>query len=243
MTTREGFKRDLVLLMDESVRQNSASAADSMKDYRTRVRLLEAAGRVFAERGHDRATGREICELAGVNPAAINYHFGGKDKLYREVLLEADRRLLSPDVAKAATSDKARPEQKLEAFLAGSVRAMLSPSSESWGTKLFAREMTAPTKALYELMENDVPPNLRMLRQIVASMMDLAPNHPTAIRGFLLVISAATFVFQNQSILKSAIPELEITPGWVEKFVKDVNLFCIAGLRAIARRIRSAAQE
>jgi AcrR family transcriptional regulator len=210
---------------------------ESMKDYRTRIRLLEAAGRVFAEKGHDRATGREICELAGVNPAAINYHFGGKDELYKEALREADRRLLSPDVIRAALADGVPPERKLKAFLTASIRTLLSPSSESWGTKLIAREMTAPTKTLYELAESEMSPNLRILLHIVAQVMDLAPNNPAVIRGCLLVMSQNMFVFQNRPVLESIFPELKITPAWVERFARDVNLFCIAGLHAIAQEV------
>ncbi len=210
---------------------------ESMKDYRTRIRLLEAAGRVFAEKGHDRATGREICKLAGVNPAAINYHFGGKDELYKEALREADRRLLRPDVIKAVLVDKVPPERKLQIFLTASIRTVLSPSADSWGTKLIAREMTAPTKVLHELVENEMSPNLRILLQIVALVMDLPPNHPSVIRGCLSVMSQSMFVFQNRSVLESLFPELKITPTWVERFAKDVTLFCIAGLRAIAQEV------
>src|SRR5262245_16335507 len=52
----------------------------------TRQRLLEAAGKVFAEQGKD-APVRTILQKAGVkNIAAINYYFGDKDQLYEEVL-------------------------------------------------------------------------------------------------------------------------------------------------------------
>ena len=60
----------------------------------TRSRLIEAAGVIFSEMGFDRATGRQICDLARVNYAAVNYHFGGKAQLYVEVLREAHRRLI-----------------------------------------------------------------------------------------------------------------------------------------------------
>src|SRR6056297_739720 len=45
------------------------------------------ACRIFAERGVDRATGKEITEAAGVNVAEINHHFGGAAALYGEVLV------------------------------------------------------------------------------------------------------------------------------------------------------------
>ena len=48
----------------------------------TKARILEAAGNVFAQKGFEAGTVREICQLADVNLAAINYHFGDKRRLY-----------------------------------------------------------------------------------------------------------------------------------------------------------------
>ena len=45
----------------------------------TQLKLLEAAGRVFAEKGFQKATVREIVKAAGLrNIAAVNYYFGDK---------------------------------------------------------------------------------------------------------------------------------------------------------------------
>ena len=52
----------------------------------TRDRIIKAAERLFAERGDDHTSIRAIVAKARVNQAAINYHFDGKDGLYREVL-------------------------------------------------------------------------------------------------------------------------------------------------------------
>jgi TetR/AcrR family transcriptional regulator, regulator of cefoperazone and chloramphenicol sensitivity len=50
-----------------------------------RQRLLEAAVEVFAAKGYEGASTREICRLADVNVAAIHYYFGDKASLYREL--------------------------------------------------------------------------------------------------------------------------------------------------------------
>lgn len=50
-----------------------------------RQRLLEAAIEVFASKGYEGASTREICRLGGVNVAAIHYYFGDKASLYREL--------------------------------------------------------------------------------------------------------------------------------------------------------------
>lgn len=48
-------------------------------------RLVDAAEELFCEKGYDATTVREIVKAADCNIAAINYHFGGKDKLYIEM--------------------------------------------------------------------------------------------------------------------------------------------------------------
>src|ERR1700740_2655251 len=55
----------------------------------TRDKILSAAGEVFAEQGFDGATIRAITERAGVNVAAVNYHFRDKTEVYTKVVLEA----------------------------------------------------------------------------------------------------------------------------------------------------------
>jgi len=48
-------------------------------------RLLDAAEVLFCEKGFDRTSVRELTTAAGCNVAAVNYYFGGKDKLYAEM--------------------------------------------------------------------------------------------------------------------------------------------------------------
>ena len=68
----------------------------------TRKRLLDAAGHVFAEQGFDRAMGKEICKRAGVNAAAINYHFGGIENLYLALLEEIRNQMAATNSVVAA---------------------------------------------------------------------------------------------------------------------------------------------
>ena len=51
----------------------------------TRQRLLMAAGEEFAQRGFHHTTVRDICQRAGVNISAVNYHFHSKEDLYAAV--------------------------------------------------------------------------------------------------------------------------------------------------------------
>src|ERR1700722_14461691 len=82
----------------------------------TRSRLLDAAAAIFAERGYQAATTREICVRARANAAAVNYHFGDKLGLYKAALKSVIGRCQKSGVETYALSAMA-PEQALRSFV------------------------------------------------------------------------------------------------------------------------------
>ncbi|RKT02452.1 TetR family transcriptional regulator [Streptomyces sp. 3211.6] len=70
--------------MDESPRAQPAERPRNAAA--TRLRLLEAAGELFAERGYERTTVRAIAERAGANQALLFRYFGSKHGLLTEVV-------------------------------------------------------------------------------------------------------------------------------------------------------------
>src|SRR5262249_14064971 len=159
-------------------------------DQGTRARLLEAAGQVFAEKGFDRATGKEICERAGTNTAAVNYYFGGIEGLYAAVVREAHGRFVPFAAASAAVARNAGPPAKLEAILELLVRALTGPAGSSWALRVLVREIAAPSPALDVLREKEFLPKTRILRAIVSELTGLPEEHPAVARGCISVIGA-----------------------------------------------------
>src|SRR5580658_9085542 len=83
----------------------------------TRQRLLDAAGRAFAEFGFRDATVRDICKRASANVAAVNYHFGDKERLYAAAIDYWVRQSYEkfPPLMGVAPQDP--PLQRLRAFV------------------------------------------------------------------------------------------------------------------------------
>ncbi|MFO0909457.1 MAG: TetR family transcriptional regulator [Isosphaeraceae bacterium] len=112
----------------------------------TKTRLLEAAGEEFATHGFELATVRAICQRAGTNVAAINYHFGDKEQLYIQAVLEAHRCSMRP--LPVVDIENHAPADLLRQFIHQFLENVLSLNGlDSWHNTLMLREMLRPTKA------------------------------------------------------------------------------------------------
>jgi AcrR family transcriptional regulator len=115
----------------------------------TRERLLDASERLFAERGFRSASVRDITRQGSCNIAAINYHFGGKANLYREVFLRRLRalrklRLDGIESALSRAGSNATLELVLEAFTAAFIGPLVADDAGHRWVLLLAQEMIDP---------------------------------------------------------------------------------------------------
>jgi AcrR family transcriptional regulator len=114
----------------------------------TPARLLDAAEALFASRGFAATSIREITRAAGCNIAGINYHFGSKDRLYREVFARRLAVLRDRHLEGIRARPARQPARTLEAVIAAFSESFLSPlGSEGEGravVDLLVREMVEP---------------------------------------------------------------------------------------------------
>ncbi|HVV39830.1 MAG TPA: TetR/AcrR family transcriptional regulator [Nitrobacter sp.] len=101
----------------------------------TRTAILTAAERLYAERGFADVTLRDIVAAAGVNLAAVNYHFGSKDELIAELFVTRSlatnrERLNELKMAEAAGGGRADIEDVLRALVGPTVRGCLGPDKQ-----------------------------------------------------------------------------------------------------------------
>jgi TetR/AcrR family transcriptional regulator len=90
------------------------------QDMSTRMAILKAARTVFARRGFEGASTREVAEAARVNNAMIYYHFKDKDQLYRAVLADsfmAFERIWEHDIFRSHASARAKIQKYIEEFI------------------------------------------------------------------------------------------------------------------------------
>lgn len=136
----------------------------------TKTRVLDAAGAVFAEHGFDGATIRDICARAEVNLAAVNYHFGDNERLYKAVIWHAHE-LAIAQVPLPNWDDSTLPSQKLNDFIANMLQRMLVMQRLPWQSRLMMREFLQPRSACLELVEVYIRPHFQLLVSIVGQIM------------------------------------------------------------------------
>lgn len=211
------------------------------KDQKTRSRLIEAGGIIFSEKGYDRATAREICEMAQANSAAINYYFGGKDRFYLEVLREAHLRLTVG--LRDAGESLGSPEERLKHLIGGFISSILGPPSELWTIRVIVKEVMAPTWALEELVDVQIRPSSVLLRALIADLMELPVDHPSVVRGSLCTIGQLVFHLQNKNVIQLMFPDLYERPESVAELTHFVYEYSVAGLQKLMREAKAGKGE
>jgi len=118
----------------------------------TRSSIIKAAAHLFAEKGFEGASVRDIVTRARVNQAAIHYHFKGKDGLYLEVLKTAFDRL-TKDSGFDPEKLKALPrEEALRSFIHQQLRPLLFRDEMSRYIRMFSLESAHPSKIFLKFM-------------------------------------------------------------------------------------------
>jgi AcrR family transcriptional regulator len=130
------------------------------------MRLLEAAGAEFAANGFDSARIRKICERAGANVSAANYHFGDKSELYLAAVLHAHKCGATDDDDEA--SSLAPASEQLRCFIYHFLTRVLAVDApDDWRQQLMLREMLNPTKAFEALLGEQIRPRFLRLQAIL----------------------------------------------------------------------------
>jgi len=153
----------------------------------TRERLHQAATRLFADNGYRGASVRDICNLAGANPGAISYHFGGKRQLYRTVLRRAAAGLAEMGPATDNESGERKPVGVLDALK----KVLDRMQSDDAATRLLLRDLADGGSVAIE----SLTPPLRTAFEQLATAIGHGDNPQASSEGRLLFLGLAAPLF------------------------------------------------
>lgn len=214
-------------------RGGGASAPHTDATSQTRERLIEAAGQLFAEHGFKKVTVREIVALAHANVAAVNYHFGDKLGLYREVVEEGIRAQEATTRDSKAAGEGLPAEERLRRFIRIFIgRAAKHP--RPWIRGIIFREMADPTPVLDEIIERGIRPRLEYLGTIIAELLDCPVTDPRVLPCAGSVQSQLVMTLTNP-IAGKLKPGPPPGPAEIDHMVDHITRFSLGGIAAMRR--------
>jgi AcrR family transcriptional regulator len=202
----------------------------------TRERLLDAAERLFAEKGFAAASVRDITAAASSNVAAVNYHFGGKHRLYNEVFRRRMAAMREQRITSVlqARGESASLDEVLRAFATAFLQPLVERGSGRLLIELISREMLDPQLPHELFLAEVVGPVQEVL---VEAIIAVTPGLEAA-QAHLCVISIVGQLLQIAHRLRRR----ELSPGWgaelppLPEMVDQIVRFSAAGVRACARK-------
>ncbi|MDZ7753146.1 MAG: CerR family C-terminal domain-containing protein [Gammaproteobacteria bacterium] len=204
----------------------------------TRERLMAAAVQVFAERGYEAATVRDICRRAGTNVAAVNYHFGDKHRLYGAIfdtvftLLRARRRRFLPP--------HRPPEERLRVFIQALFEEMfhcLGDADECTRlAAMYLMEMVRPTDVLDRVVQEYIRHDAEELRDIVAALLGPRAGRDTVVDCSASIIGQVLYYYHARPLIERLHPEGPPPEQRITELVEHISRFSVAGVRAVGAR-------
>jgi len=202
----------------------------STSDQETRARLLNAAARLFAERGFARVTVRDICRKARANVAAVNYHFSGKHGLYTAVMQSAIATMQTTSEAMRAAGEGQGPEARLRSYVKVFLERVAGKGRETWIHQLLMRELADPTPALDMVAEQVLKPRMAYLCGTISELVNRPADDPRVVLCALSVQAQFQGLLWHK-IMPTVAPGAEITPETLDAIAEHITHFSLAGLR------------
>ena len=207
------------------------------KGEQTRHRLIEAALGLFAEKGFRGTSTRDIAAAAEANVAAVSYHFGGKENLYRAVLEQlADR--FNAEVLGAvrevmqASGGRPTLEAVFEAAVRGWGRSAADPDHPD-KTRLMDRELFEPRAGLPFIVEHFLEPLEGELGDALHAACPEAT--PRTVRVVIHLFLAQLSHLKKLQLHLSELGAERIPLLDPDRSVDDIVRFTSAGLQALAQ--------
>jgi TetR/AcrR family transcriptional regulator, regulator of cefoperazone and chloramphenicol sensitivity len=204
-----------------------------------RARLIDVAIKLFAEKGYEGTSVRDLATAAGVNVAAVSYHFGSKDELYHEAL----RACLAPcgemrermqkhlDAALKNRSRKAA-EEALRGCIQDFLEVLVSPAARH--SHLVMREQSEGKQRFEPVIREFFQPVGSILREVI---LMLAPGLPE-MRVFMVIsgiIGQCLHIYKARVSYRVLAGVDSHSPEYIEMTSKHIAHLTALGLRGLER--------
>ncbi len=209
----------------------------------TKERLFLAAVKVFAKTGYKGATVREICSVAGAaNITAINYYFGGKDKLYKailDVMFSAYQKRKERAVSERKLKS---PEERLRSYIDSYCSILFCEGEVAREmASIFTAEMARPSRYLDEMVQKYMISEAEELTGIVRDI--LGQKTPRTLLLDCAVSIVGQIIYYNIAwpMFSRAVPDHPSLEYYRTELADHVYRFSLGGLAAVKKNLAAGA--
>lgn len=206
----------------------------------TRASLIEAAAAIFAEKGFEAGSIRAITRRAGANVAAVAYHFGGKDGLYREVLRAMIAKLDAVSVVDERSIAHLDGAEAVALFVRQQLSTLLRRDEVAQALRIINWEILQRSVVFQELLSAGQLPIVTVAERIVRKF--LAPNasrEAMTITSMWLINQSFIFVRNYEHLVRPP-ASFSVDEAFVERLGERLIAIVVAGLRGSAQADRDA---
>ena len=206
----------------------------------TRERILDAAERMFMERGYEAPSTRGVTTEAGVNLAAVNYHFGSKETLMQAVLqrrlegINRERLRLLDEAEAKAGGRPLKPSLIVDCFF-GTLLSVATEQKEGGEIflRLLGRIMTDSSSFIRTFLAAEYAD---VLERYKLALFRALPDVPKAeiVWRFHFMLGATSYAIAGSDTLQ-LVADLQTDEGaslQLEKLLPRLMSFLLGGLRA-----------
>jgi AcrR family transcriptional regulator len=172
-----------------------------------RDRILDAAERLFAERGFFGASVRDITRAAEVGIAAVNYHFNSKEELFREVVVRRATVLNEARTAQLAELSSARGSQvaRVSAIVTAYVQPLLTHGATDPGYRAYFALMAQATSSTLPALALLADHFNAAAARFVSEMAQVYPDAPraTVLQAYDYMVGGTLYAFSGNKRLES----------------------------------------
>lgn len=175
-----------------------------------------------------------ISARARVNLAAVNYHFGGKEALYRETIRYVRANAYEQYPTTFGLPAEATPKERLHAFIRSFLlRTSADERNLGFGT-LVMREMVEPTSALDMLIDEGIRSLFGQLVQIVGDLLGEHAKQELVLACSRSVISQCLFYLFSRSVISRMSSEHQFDQADLDTIACQILTFSMHALNGIA---------
>jgi AcrR family transcriptional regulator len=198
----------------------------------TRERLLDEAEKLFAQKGFDAVSVREITAMAGSHLSAVNYHFGSKKNLYLSVFQERwipRAKRVAGLIKEVNINGEKSVEEMVHSLAEAFLRGFGDEKIRHMHHQMINREITQPTEALGMIAEQVTKPFFTTMKQ---KMQESLPANRNGDDMFLCIFSVfAQIIFFNFGrSMVSLLTGREYDQAFQDHVVEHITNFSLYGL-------------